>query len=63
MLQVYDDEIDVTVDDNDSCLCIVGMYDADIIEELDMEYHCHDDGSITIISFPPLPTSSFQIET
>jgi hypothetical protein len=65
MLYEYDPQIGVTVDDNDSCLCPLGIYDDFILEDLGMEYHGHDDGSFTIISFPPFftPVSVFEIET
>jgi hypothetical protein len=58
-----DSEINVHVDDNDTCLCPLGDLDMEILLDLDMEFNTHDDGSITIIDFPSFPTHAFEVLT
>jgi hypothetical protein len=65
MVSTWDPEIELDLENNDSCLCPLGGLDNSILEDLGIQFNTHDDGSISIIYFPPFltPVSVFEIET
>ena len=48
---------DISYEDENSCLCPIGIYDLIALDRLDIEYETFDDGTASILSYPDISYS------